>query len=54
MTIPLARILDHMQREAAGDDDAVLEVRGVTKAYGDRQVLRGIDLQRAASTTRSR
>jgi polar amino acid transport system ATP-binding protein len=24
---------------------AVLEVRGVTKAYGDRAVLRGIDLQ---------
>jgi polar amino acid transport system ATP-binding protein len=23
----------------------VLEVRGVTKAYGDREVLRGIDLE---------
>jgi polar amino acid transport system ATP-binding protein len=26
------------------DADVVLEVRGVTKAYGERQVLRGIDL----------
>ena len=42
MTIPLARIVDRMQRRRAVT--AVLEVRGVTKAYGDVEVLRGIDL----------
>ncbi|HWO82771.1 MAG TPA: ATP-binding cassette domain-containing protein, partial [Solirubrobacterales bacterium] len=29
---------------SAGAGEAVLEVRGVTKAFGEREVLRGIDL----------
>ncbi len=54
VTVPLARILDRMQarsRDVTSRGHAVsaaaqpvLEVRGVTKAYGDVQVLRGIDL----------
>ena len=54
VTVPLARILDRQQAACAaahrpGDDGVtaalpVLEVRGVTKAYGDREVLRGIDM----------
>ena len=43
VTVPLARLLDHWEREAPAMS-AVLEVRGVTKAYGERAVLRGIDL----------
>src|SRR5678816_1360208 len=30
---------------AAGRDSSVIEVRGVTKAFGERQVLRGVDLR---------
>ena len=41
VTVPLARVVDRMQRALV---TAVLEVRGVTKAYGDVEVLRGIDL----------
>ena len=32
----------------------VLEVRGVTKAFGEREVLRGVDLDGRASTRRWR
>ena len=42
VTVPLARLVDGMQRRRRGM--SVLEVRGVTKAYGDVPVLRGIDL----------
>ena len=46
ITIPLARLLD---RWGLGGPDAlmdgpVLEIRGVTKSFGELEVLRGIDL----------
>ncbi len=51
VTIPLARLLDRTQGNArrvrgggVGMSAPVLEVRGVTKSYGEREVLRGIDL----------
>ncbi len=50
VTIPLARLLDYLrarqrrQRNRRGRMTAVLEARGVTKAYGEREVLKGIDV----------
>ena len=49
ITVPLARLVDrHGRPERGGAMSAVgapvLEVRGVTKAFGEREVLRGVDL----------
>ena len=54
VTIPLTRIVDRLQARSLRERgaalalgpamSAVLELRGVTKAYGDHLVLRGIDL----------
>ena len=46
ITVPLARIVDRMGGAGGGAMSAppVLEVRGVTKSFGEREVLRGIDL----------
>ncbi len=43
-----------MSAERGPGRPPVLEISGVTKAFGERQVLRGVDLDRRASTGRSR
>ena len=59
VTMPLARIVDRWgpgRREV----DALMSGRArprdprVTKAFGEREVLHGVDLDRRASTRRSR
>ena len=46
VTIPLARLLDRWgYSEMPQYERPVLEIRGVTKAFGDREVLHGIDLE---------
>ena len=45
VTVPLARLLDRWELERAPMNAPVLEFRGVTKAFGEREVLHGIDLE---------
>ena len=48
ITIPMARLLDRWDAARAGAPMSaapVLEIRGVTKSFGEREVLHGIDLE---------
>ena len=55
VTIPLARLLDRWDRGRVRLSDApVHRDRGVTKAFGEREVLHGHRPRRSTSTRRSR
>ena len=54
VTIPLARVVDHLQRRSPVSAPPVLEVRGVTKAYGEVAGAARDRPRRARSTRRSR